>query len=75
MTQLIQPSDPQYFTNTSTEPYDRHNYILHYKDKTQQTYTDWQDLYLKWFQTPKQFLSHVEVIDVPTLRTPPPQGF
>lgn len=75
MTQLIQPSDPQYFTNTSTEPYDRHHYILHYKDNTQQTYTDWQDLYLKWFQTPKQFLSRVEVIDVPTLRTPPPQGF
>ena len=29
---LIQPNDPQYFTETSSESYDRHNYRLEFNE-------------------------------------------
>ena len=34
---LIERDDPRYFfTETSNEPYDRHNYLIHFKNKMPQ---------------------------------------
>jgi hypothetical protein len=63
MTQLIDPSDPAYFKQTCDKPYDRHNYKLFYTNGDIKDFDNYEDAQLTWFQTPNQFLSHIEVID------------
>jgi len=63
MTQLIQPSDPNYFTCTSPEPYDRHNYRVVMSDNQHVDVDSWDIAQSIWFQHPAQFLSHIEVLD------------
>ena len=61
---LIEPTDPQYFEVSSDKPYDRHTYRLYSTDGKYVDFDDYDMLRAAWFQTAKQFLSHVEVFDV-----------
>jgi hypothetical protein len=63
MTQLIDPSSPEYFKQTSNEPYLRHDYKLYYKTKKPEIFDNYEDLQRTWFETPNQFLDYVEVLD------------
>ena len=63
MTQLIQPDDPQYFQQTSDEPYDRHNYRVVLLNGQTVVVDSWDLAQAIWFQQPSQFLSHIEVLD------------
>lgn len=51
MTQLIQPSDPQYFTRTSDGSYDRHTYTVVFKNKKTLTFDDYEQMRAYWFQS------------------------
>jgi len=51
------------FTQTSNQPYDRHMYKLYLMNGKVEQYEWYDELIARWIQTPKQFLSHVEVID------------
>ena len=68
---LIDRDDPQYFEVSSDEPYDRHIYRLYSTDGEYVDFEDYDVLRAAWFQTAKQFLSHVEVID----KRKKPKGF
>jgi hypothetical protein len=63
MTQLIDPSDPRYFTNSSDEPYDRHNYKVVLANGESLNTDAWDIAQSIWFQYPSSFLSHIEVLD------------
>lgn len=63
MTQLIKPEDPQYFQQTSDEPYDRHNYKVVLLNGQSVVVDAWDLAQAIWFQQPSQFLSHIEVLD------------
>jgi len=63
MTKLIQPDDPQYFQQTSDEPYDRHNYKVVLSNGKSVVVDAWDIAQSIWFQNPAQFLSHIEVLD------------
>jgi hypothetical protein len=63
MTQLIKPDDPQYFQQTSDEPYDRHNYKVVLLNGQSVVVDAWDLAQSIWFQQPSQFLSHIEVLD------------
>ena len=62
MTTLIEPSDPQYFTETSDELYDRHTYKIVEKSGKSINVDNWMEVREMWWNR-KVFLSHVEVID------------
>jgi hypothetical protein len=51
------------FKQTSDDPYDRHDYKLVFSDCKTLVFDNYEDLQLVWFQSPWQFLSHVEVLD------------
>jgi hypothetical protein len=51
------------FAQTCDKPYDRHKYKLFLTNGKVELYEHYEDAQVRWFQTPKQFLSHVEVID------------
>jgi hypothetical protein len=51
------------FSQTCDKPYDRHKYKLYLTNGTVEQYEYYDEVQAKWFQTPSQFLSHVEVID------------
>ena len=61
---LIEPTDSQYFEVSSDKLYDRHTYRLYSTDGKYMDFDDYDMLRAAWFQTAKQFLSHVEVLDV-----------
>lgn len=63
MTQLIQPNDPRYFTQTSDGSYDRHNYRVVLKDGRSAVLEDYEHVRAFWFEYESKLLSHVEVID------------
>ena len=65
--ELIKPDDPQYFTLSSEELYDRHHYKVISKLGETITVDNWEDLRTIWWNK-KNFLSHVEVIDKPKTR-------
>jgi len=54
---------PEWFEQTSNEPYVRHEYKLIYSNGQSVTHDTWEDLRNDWWNTPAQFLSHVEVLD------------
>jgi hypothetical protein len=56
---------PEFFQQTSDEPYNRHDYKLVYTDGTSKVFDDHQDFMSTWFQTANMFLSHGEVLDKP----------
>lgn len=51
------------FSQTCDKPYDRHHYKLVYTNGREVIYDDYMQVQAVWFQTSKQFLSHVEVIN------------
>ena len=51
MEDLIPPSDPMYFTETSSESYDRHNYRLEFNGgKNSLDFQDYEQLRDYWFE-------------------------
>jgi len=66
MTKCIEPSDPRYFTVTSDEPYDRHDYKIIRKDGETMVVDSWELAREIWWNTPSFSLSHIEVLDKKT---------
>ena len=68
------------FTSTSTEPYDRHFYIVSYPDGRTYTYDDYEQVRYHYFQQHNTHGSTVTVMDknqynTTHLRTSRGQGF
>lgn len=63
MTKLIPKTDSRYFSQTSNEPYTRHRYKLIKADGNFMIFDNWEDTQMVWWNTPSQFLSHIEVLD------------
>jgi hypothetical protein len=51
------------FTQTSTEPYDKHHYKLVYSNSESVVFKTYLEIQEAWWNTPSDFLSHVEVLD------------
>ena len=51
------------FSQTSDEPYLRHDYKLIYEDGNEVVFDNYEDVQLFWFQRAGRFLSHIEVLD------------
>ena len=60
---LIDKKDSRYFTETSKEPYNRHRYKLVDAHGDFVIFDNWEDTHQMWWNTPAQFLSHIEVLD------------
>ena len=60
---LIQPSDLQYFKQTSNEPYDRHDYKVIKSTGEHVVVESWEEAQSIWWNSPPDFLSHIEVLD------------
>ncbi len=54
---------PEFFQQTSDEPYIRHDYKLIDNGGQFVVFDNYMDIQAVWFQTPEMFLSHVEVLD------------
>lgn len=54
------------FKQTSDGLYDRHDYKLVYSNKNSVIFDNYEDLRNAWWETPHQFLGHVEVLDKKT---------
>jgi len=63
MTQLINPSDPRFFRQTSNEPYLRHDYKLVSSTGEFVIFDNYEDVQRRWFERSGHFLSHIEVLD------------
>ena len=74
MTQLIDRSDPRYFTQTSDALYDRHHYRIHYHGGETKVVESWQEVQEIWWNTISQFISHVEVLDIPNKKNKKSSG-
>ncbi len=61
---LIAPSDPRYFTQTSDGPYDRHEYKVVAKSGESFITDDYMQAQAAWFEK-GIWLSHIEVLDKP----------
>mgnify|MGYP001284406829 CR=1 FL=1 len=61
---LIQPNDPQYFTDTSDEPYDRHHYEFVYSNGESRVFNSWEETRCEWFSIPSRFKSHINILDL-----------
>lgn len=49
--ELIKPEDPQYFTQTSSDSYDRHHYELIFNDNQSHiVFDDYEQMKVYWFQ-------------------------
>ena len=55
---------PEFFKQTSDEPYDRHHYRFVYSNKTSVIFESYEQARQEWFNTPKMFKSHIEVLDI-----------
>ena len=65
MTKLIGKNDPQYFSQTSDLPYDRHHYKIVYKDRSF-VVESWEEVQEYWWNNSHKFeLPVIEVIDKP----------
>ena len=60
---LIDPSDPLFFRETSSEPYDRHHYKVTKTNGDSLTVESWGEAQSIWWNTPSSFLSHIDVLD------------
>ena len=57
---------PEFFEQTSDEPYTRHDYKLCYTTGKIKVYTDYEDFRQAWWNTPDILRSHCEVLDKKT---------
>lgn len=48
---LIERNDPRYFTETSSEPYDRHKYKLTFPDGHTMIVDSYEQVQSMWFET------------------------
>ena len=65
MTQLIDATDPQYFTQTSGDIYDRHTYRLNIPGYKSVVIEDYEVLRAVWFEQCRNFKGcTVEVLNV-----------
>jgi len=65
VTKLIGKNDPQYFSQTSDLPYDRHHYKIVYKDRSF-VVESWDEAQEYWWNNQHKFeLPVIEVIDKP----------
>lgn len=62
---------PKTFSQTCDKPYDRHDYKFFYSNGNSVIFDNYEDVQRTWFQTPHQFLSHVEVLE----KKKPKKGF
>ena len=60
---LIPKNDSPYFTQTSKDPYIRHRYKMVDAHGDFVIFDNWEDAQMMWWNTPSQFLSHIEVLD------------
>lgn len=51
------------FTQTSHEPYNRHDYKLVYVNGESVTFDNYQDVQESWWNSSSDFVSHIEVLD------------
>ena len=51
------------FTQTSHEPYLRHDYKVHFTNGKSVIFDNYEDVQRTWFQTPHQLLDYIEVLD------------
>jgi len=51
------------FTQTSDEPYVRHDYKLVFEDGKEIVFDNYEDIQVTWFQRGGNFLNYVEVLD------------
>jgi hypothetical protein len=54
---------PDFFKQTSNEPYLKHDYKLVFSNKNDKIFDNYEDFLKTWWESPKQFLSYVEVLD------------
>ena len=66
---------PEFFQQTSNEPYMRHDYKIYYTTKKPEIFDNFEDVQKTWFQTPNQFLDYVEVLDHKKTKKPKRKGF
>lgn len=66
MVALIEKSDPRYFSQTSNKMYDRHHYKVVTKTGDATVVDNWEDAAHIWWNK-KKILSHIEVLDIPTV--------
>jgi len=52
-----------FFKQTSDELYDRHRYKLVYSNNQEVIFDNYQDVQEAWWNTPPEFVSHIEVLD------------
>lgn len=52
------------FKQTSDEPYVRHHYKLVYSNGQSVIFEDYSDVQQSWWNTPSEFVSHIEVLDI-----------
>ena len=58
------------YTQTCDKSYERHSYIVYFKDGNRRLFDNWEEVQAFWFQfASMKLLSHVEVTDKPKLRT------
>ena len=72
---LIQPNDPQYFTDTSDEPYDRHHYEFVYSNGESRVFNSWEETRYEWFSISSRFKSHINILDLNPKRKKSSKGF
>ena len=53
------------FKQTSDKLYDKHHYKLVYSNGQSVVFDNYMDVQATWFQTPSDFVSHIEVLDIP----------
>jgi hypothetical protein len=54
---------PDFFKQTSDEPYLRHDYRVYFTNGKSITFDNYEDVQRTWFQTPQQLLDYVEVLN------------
>ena len=60
---LIDKKDSRYFTETSKDPYIRHRYKIIKSNGEYVIFDNWEETQMMWWNTPRNFLSHIEVLD------------
>ena len=55
---------PKTFSQTCDKPYDRHRYKLVDVHGDFVIFDNWEETQMTWWNSPSQFLSHIEVLDI-----------
>lgn len=63
------------FSQTSNEPYIRHDYRVHFTNKKPVLFDNYEDVQRIWFETPSQFLDYIEVLDRKEVNKKKTKGF